>query len=84
MEEMKNKNNKKIEILDKIEMNENITFFKVKNKENNKIYSIKKIALKNESEEELEEIKNEIKILININSEYTIKYINSFIKNNYF
>ena len=84
MEKMKNKNNKKIEILEKIEINENIIIFKVKNKENNKIYSIKKIALKNESEEELEEIKNEVKILIKINSEYTIKYINSFIKNNSF
>ena len=44
MEKMKNKNNKKIEILEKIEINENIIIFKVKNKENNKIYSIKKIA----------------------------------------
>ena len=84
MKTNQNKSNKKCEILEKVKISDYITIYKVLNNEDNNVYSIKKIALNDESEEEIEKIKNDIKILTNINSEYIIKYKNAFIKNNSF
>ena len=79
-----NNKDKKYEILEKLKENENILVYKILNKVDNKMYSMRKITLKGESKEELEKIAKEIKIISEINSEYVIKYVNSFIKNNTF
>ena len=79
-----NNKDKKYEILEKLKENENILVYKILNKVDNKVYSMRKITLKGESKEELEKITKEIKIISEINSEYVIKYVNSFIKNNTF
>ena len=84
MESKKIQNNKKIEILQKLQINNKISIYHILNKEDNKIYLIRRIALKDESEEDLEKIKNEVKNLSIINCEYVIKFIKSFIKNNTF
>ena len=76
--------NKKFDILKKIELNDNITLYQIQNKDDGNIYYIKKIKLKDESDEELNKITNEFKILSDINSEYVVKYTKSTIKNNYF
>ena len=76
--------NKKFDILKKIELNDNITYYQIKNIEDGDDYYIKKIKLNEESNEELNKITNELKILSEINSEYVVKYNKSFIKNNYF
>ena len=79
-----NEKDKKGEIIDKIEKNEFIRFFKIQNKEDGKFYYLKQIELKEESKFEIEKIINEIKVLSTINSENVFKYIKSFIKNNCF
>ena len=58
--------------------------FKVKNMDNNKFYAIKKIPINKIKEEDLNKIKNEVKILSNFNNEYIVKYYESFIDNNDF
>ena len=52
--------------------------YKVLNEENNDIYVVKKILLKGAKKEEINEIKNEAKILSSIKSENIVKYIDSF------
>ena len=78
------KKEKKFEILEKLKENENVFVYKILNNLDNKIYSLRKINLKGESKEELENIQNEVKIISNINSDYIIKYLNCFIKNDTF
>ena len=58
--------------------------YKVKNKDDNKYYVIKKILINGASKEELDKIKNEAKILSKLNSEYIVKYYNSFEGDNSF
>ena len=84
MKSNKEQKEKKCEILEKKEINEYFSFFKIQNKEDGNIYYIKKIKLREESEEELEKISEEFKILTTINSEYIFKYVKSFIKNENF
>ena len=84
MKDNKEQNKKKCEILEKKEINEYISFLKIQNKEDGNIYYIKKIKLREESNEDLEKIINEFKILSTINSEYIFKYVKSFIKNENF
>ena len=45
---------------------------------NNKYYALKKIYIKNISKEDLNYYKNEVKILSSFNSEYIVKYYDSF------
>ena len=52
--------------------------YKVLNEENNEIYAIKKIILKGAKKEEINEIKNEAKILSSIKSKNIVQYIDSF------
>ena len=82
--EINHNQKEKGEILEKIEINDNITYYKIKNNEDGKIYYNKKIKLKDESKEELEKIENEVKNLSTINSEYVINYVKCFVKNNNF
>ena len=84
MEINNNQKEKKSEILEKIEINDNIIFYKIKNNEDGKIYYNKKIKLKDESKEELEKVENEIKNLSTINSEYVFNYVKCFMKNGNF
>ena len=55
--------------------------FKVINKENNEIYVIKKIPIK---DNDLEKIIKEAEILSKIHNENIVKYFDSFIDNKYF
>lgn len=55
--------------------------YKVLNIEDNIEYVIKEIPLNNENEEEKKKIENEGKLLSSINSEYVVKYFDSFIEN---
>ena len=84
MEENSNKKKKKCEIIEKKELTDNIFIYKILNTEDKKTYILKKISLKEESQEDLEKIKNMIKKISNIKSDLIIKYVNSFIKNNSF
>ena len=52
--------------------------YQVINNNCNKYYAIKKILLKNLNENQFENIQNEAKILSNIESEYIVKYYDSF------
>ena len=58
--------------------------YKVINKNNNYIYAIKRILLKGTNNEEIKAIQNEAKILSSINSEYIVKYYDSFSDNESF
>ena len=58
--------------------------YKVLNEENNSIYVIKKIKLKNVKKDELKLIKNEAEILSILNSENIVKYFDSFEDNESF
>ena len=49
----------------------------------NKYYALKKIYIKNISKEDLNYYKNEVKILSSFNSEYIVKYYNSFANDEY-
>ena len=84
METNHNSNNNRFEILKKLEIDYNICELKILNKKENKFYYIRKIQLKDESKEDLEKIKNEVKIISSIDNDYIIKYIKSFVKNNSF
>ena len=61
-------------ILEKLGQGSFGSAFKVLNEENNKIYVIKKILLKGD----INKIKNEAKILSTLNSNYIVKYFDSF------
>ena len=84
MEINNNQKEKKCEILEKIDINDNIIYYKIKNNEDGNVYYNKKIKLMNESKEELEKIENEVKNISTINSEYVIKYVKCFVKNGNF
>ena len=58
--------------------------YKVLNEENNYFYVIEKINLKNVKKEEIELMKNEVDILLTINSENIVKYYDSFEDNESF
>ena len=58
--------------------------YKVLNEEDNNYYVIKKILLKSAKENEINELKNEAKILSNLNSENIVKYYDSFTDNDSF
>jgi surface protein len=79
-----NDDNNNYEILEKLKINNYLSIYKILNKKDNKIYSLRKIALNAESKEALEKIKNEVKVLISINNEYIIKYVNCLIIKNTF
>ena len=55
--------------------------YKVENKKDKNIYVMKKIPINTKNLEELKSIENEALILKEINSEYIVKYIESFIDN---
>ena len=78
------KNISKFQIIDTLGKGSFGSAYKVIDKDNNKIYVIKQISLKNSTKKEIESIKNEAKILSSINSEYVVKYFDSFIENDYF
>ena len=50
--------------------------------DNNKIYAIKKMEIRNE--DKIKEMENEVEVLSNFNSEYIVKYFDSFYDNNFF
>ena len=58
--------------------------YKVLNEEDNNYYVIKKILLKSAKENEINELKNEAKILSNLQSENIVKYYDSFTDNDSF
>ena len=58
--------------------------YKVLNEEDNNYYVIKKILLKSAKENEINEVKNEAKILSNLQSENIVKYYDSFTDNDSF
>ena len=58
--------------------------YKVENKTDKNIYVIKKISINTKNLEELKSIENEALILKEINSEFIVKYIESFIDNDQF
>ena len=58
--------------------------YKVENKTDKNIYVIKKIPINTKNLEELKSIENEALILKEINSEYIVKYFESFIDNDQF
>ena len=58
--------------------------YKVLNKDDSQLYAIKKISIKGLNDEEIEKIKNEAKILSNIDNENIVKYYDSFIDNDSF
>ena len=55
--------------------------YKVKNKDTNEVYVIKQIPLKGLSQKEINEVRQEAKILSSINSEFVVKYYDSFEEN---
>ena len=56
--------------------------YKVQKKNTNEIYVIKEIPLKGLSEKEISEVRQEAKILSSINSDFVVKYYDSFEENN--
>ena len=58
--------------------------YKVQNKLDKNFYVIKKIPIKSNTPEELKSIENESLILKEIESEYIVKYIDSFIENEHY
>ena len=58
--------------------------YKVLNKDDNKHYVIKTISIKGLNNKEIENIKNEAKILSSIDNENIVKYYDSFIENDCF
>ena len=56
--------------------------YKVQKQNTNEIYVLKKIPLKGLSEKEISEVRQEAKILSSINSDFVVKYFDSFEENN--
>ena len=79
-----NQKNSKYKIIEELGHGSFGKTFKVKNMDNKKFYAIKKIPINKIKEEDLNKIKNEVKILSNFNNEYIVKYYESFIDNNDF
>ena len=76
--------NQKYLIIEKLGQGAFGSAYKVLNKDNNNIYVIKKIEMTNAKEEEKSQIKNEATILSGIDSQYIVKYYDSFSDNNSF
>ena len=76
-------NNQSYEILEVLGENMGSTL-KVRHKESNNIYVMKKIFIKNIDENKIKAIQNDAEILSTINNEFIVKYIDSFKDNNYF
>ena len=55
--------------------------YKVKKKNENKLYVLKQISFENLTSKQLYEVKQEAKILSSINSIYVVKYYDSFEEN---
>ena len=55
--------------------------YKVQKKNTNEIYVIKQIALRGLSQKEIDEVRQEAKILSSINSDFVVKYYDSFEEN---
>ena len=75
-------NNQSYEILEVLGENMGSTL-KVRHKESNNIYVMKKIFIKNIGENKIKTIQNEAEILSTINNEFIVKYIDSFKDKNY-
>ncbi|CAG2167093.1 unnamed protein product, partial [Oppiella nova] len=58
------------------------TVFKVKHRFEEHIYAIKRVEIKDESEEYLQRFYNEVKNLIKVRSEYCVQYYNSWTEGN--
>ena len=71
-------NNSKYDIIQKLRQNIYYSVFKVVNNDDKKNYIMKKIFLINFNDKERKLIENEIKILMEINSSYNIKYYEIF------
>ena len=56
--------------------------YKVQKQNTNEIYVLKRIPLKGLSEKEISEVRQEAKILSSINSDFVVKYFDSFEENN--
>ena len=54
--------------------------FKVTNKDNNNIYALKQIFIKDLNQEQIENLKNEVNILTKIKNDNIVKYYESFIE----
>ena len=79
-----NQNSSKYKILEELGEGGFGKAYKVQNKKDKKIYVIKTIPIKSKTPEELKSIENEALILKEINNEYIVRYIESFIENGYF
>ena len=67
------------EIIDKLGDGAYSTVYKVKRKQDDKIYALKKVKLKGLSEKEKQNALNEVRILASIKSNFVISYKESFI-----
>ena len=79
-----NLNSQMFEIIKEIGHGSYGSTFKAKIKDNNYYFAIKKIVINNISQEDLNAIKNEAKLLSNLNNEHIVKYYGSFIDKDYF
>lgn len=71
-------NNPKYQIIEKLGEGAFGAAYKVMNIQDNKVCVIKQINIKDRKKEELESIKKEANILSSLNSEYVVKYYDSF------
>ena len=58
--------------------------YKVINKNDNKIYAIKRVSIKGLNQKDLDYIKNEANILSSIENENIVKYYESFYEDDFF
>ncbi len=77
-------NNQKYRIIENLDQGGFGSAYKVLNKDNSNIYVIKKIPINNAEEKERNKILNEANILSSIDSEYIVKYYESFSDENSF
>ena len=79
-----NQNSSKYKIIEQLGEGGFGKAYKVENKKDKNIYVMKKIPINTKNLEELKSIENEALILKEINSEYIVKYFESFIENDQF
>ena len=79
-----NQNLSKYKIINKLGEGSFGKVYKVQNKIDKNIYVIKSINIKSKTQEGLKTIENEALILKQINSEYIVKYVDSFIDSEHF